>query len=52
MTLSTTLFLILQQPEDIRSVNSTWLLAILVIGIFVIGLLGLAGWIEQWTGRQ
>jgi hypothetical protein len=28
------------QPQDIRSVNSTCLLAILVIGIFIIGLLG------------
>lgn len=30
--------------EDIRSVNSTWLLAILVIGLFVVGLLnGITG---------
>lgn len=38
MTLATILPIL--QQQDIRSANSTWLRAILLIGVFIIGILG------------
>ena len=38
------------QQEDIRSVNSTWLIAIVLIGCFLVGLIG--GWAKGKDGPE